>query len=196
MAPPIPIEDFPAFLKEVATQAEKELSKGVLSAAQILAGDIAETIMAEPAAPSPASIRTGNLARSYLQGVAFLGIDGGKVSAKTTSTLVYAGIQDRGGLISPSTRQYLSVPLSMEAAKRWPRDWPQGRGGLFLIKSKRGNLILAKRAGKKGLKPVYVLKKQVEIPAKRYLERAREQAQPKIDTLVADALIEPVRKTG
>ena len=188
MARPIPLSELPKFLEGVAKETEKQLIKGVTTAARELAGGIAEAVMGSMDAPSPASIRTGALARSYPEGVVFVGTSRGKVTSKTTSNLPYARIQDEGGFIRPTTRQNLSIPLSMEAARRWPRDF--GRTELFAITSRSGNRLLVRKDGRNRIKPLYVLKKQVQLDGKQYLERGRKSVQEKLDGLIANGLVE------
>jgi len=193
MARQIPLAEFPAFIEDVAKETEKQLAAGVLNSAQVLAGHIAETIITEQKAPHPANIRTGALSRSFLEGVKFLGMSRGKVAAKTSSRLPYARIQDLGGIITPKTRQNLSVPLNSSAAKRWPRDW--GRE-LFFVKSKRGNKLLVTRSGRgkrARIDPQYVLKHQVYIEGKEYLARALLKARDALDQIIGRALIEGVK---
>lgn len=65
----------------------------------------------------------------------------------------------------------LSIPLPpVKTAQglarfRSPRQQP----GLFMIKSKRGNLLLVKRVGDK-IEPQWVLKHSVTIPARLYFK--------------------------
>lgn len=82
--------------------------------------------------------------------------------------VVYARIQEFGGLIKPKRGKYLAIPLSAAKTKAGvaryasPRDIP----GLVFLKSKTGNPILAQRVakGKKSkLVPMFVLVKSVTL---------------------------------
>ena len=80
------------------------------------------------------------------------------------SGVKYAAMQNYGGIIRPKKSRWLTIPL------------PGVRGSIrshegFFIMSKRGNLIYAKKSGK-GLKPLFVLKKQVRIKGTRFLSKA------------------------
>ena len=82
---------------------------------------------------------------------------------------VYADIQDRGGTIRPKNKQWLTVPLP--GVKGRAANFPDA----FIIKSKKGNLLIVQRSWKKvrggenyqgaGLQPLFVLKKEVTLPA-------------------------------
>ena len=201
MAKKIPLKDFPKFLREVEEKLGDDLKHGVTQSAWILAGHIAETIMAEIKAPSKATIRTGALARSYIEGVKFLGEKRGKLAAKTTSRLPYARIQNEGGFIKPSTRRNLAVPLTREAAGRWPRDW--GSELQLFVNKRKGQALLGVKTlkGTRGKwrwswKFHYVLRKWVYIEPKYYLERAQVASYKDIGKELADTALEPFKKAG
>ena len=75
-----------------------------------------------------------------------------------TKSVVYARIQDKGGTIVPRSKQYLTIPLG--GVKGRADNYPNS----FFIRSKAGNLLLVERKGKGGIRPLFVLKKQVTIP--------------------------------
>lgn len=79
--------------------------------------------------------------------------------------VIYARILERGGTIRPKRVQYLTIPLP--GVKGWARNYENA----FFIKSKKGNLLLVQSEGK-GLKPLFVLKKSVQIPAFEWLEKS------------------------
>ena len=76
-----------------------------------------------------------------------------------TASVKYARIQDKGGTIVPRTKQYLTIPIGNVQGRA--SNYPDA----FFIKSKAGNLLLVERKGKGGIRPLFVLKKQVTIPA-------------------------------
>lgn len=108
----------------------------------------------------------------------------------TGSRLVYARIQDQGGIIRPRTVRYLAVPtrnLGARMRSRWPRDWP--RGELFLIPAvgpRAGKDPLLARKVRNRIKVMYVLKKQVTIPAKDYTGKALDKGGPLLARFVED----------
>ena len=80
----------------------------------------------------------------------------------------YARILERGGTIRPKRVQYLTIPFpGVKGRARNYRD-------AFVFKSRAGNLILAQRQGA-GLKPLFILKKSVQIPAFEWLEKSIDQ---------------------
>lgn len=90
----------------------------------------------------------------------------------------YARIQEFGGTIRPRRSRYLAVPLPNAKTpggdKRFasPRDVPN----LFVITGKSGNPVMMQRVGKQA-RPMFVLLKQVTIPATFYLTRAMKVVQ-------------------
>jgi len=80
----------------------------------------------------------------------------------------YARIHEKGGTITPKRKKYLTIPLP--GIKGWARNYPNA----FVIKSKKGNLLIVERSGKTDLKPLFVLKKSVKIPETRWLSKSIE----------------------
>jgi phage gpG-like protein len=114
-------------------------------------------------------------------------------------TVKYARIHEFGGTITPKKAQYLAIPMA--AAKTGtgvsryesPRQVP----GLFVFKSKAGNLLLARREGKKGkLKLFFVLKKSVKIPARPYLGPAVNAIKPTVKDRLMAAVLKAVAGTA
>lgn len=109
---------------------------------------------------------------------------------RTGSRLVYARIQDQGGIIRPRTVRHLAVPtrnLGARMRSRWPRDWP--RGELFLIPAvgpRAGKDPLLARKVRDKIQVLYVLKKQVTIPAKDYTGKALDKGGPLLARFAED----------
>ena len=84
---------------------------------------------------------------------------------------VHVGPKGQVTTIKPLTSKYLAIPigeaLTASGVPRYnsPRDVP----GLSLITSLRGNLILVSQVGNM-LEPFFLLKKQVEVPARVHPE--------------------------
>lgn len=72
----------------------------------------------------------------------------------------YARIQHEGGTIKPKNAKYLAIPLTPQAKLHNPKDYP---GETFIAKG----VIFLKNEG--AIQPLYVLKKQVVIPERRYM---------------------------
>ena len=109
-----------------------------------------------------APTKSGDLVRSILMDPAYP-----RNRVTIGSNKVYARIQDMGGTITPKRGRYLTIPLG------GTRGSIRGHSGGFFIKSKRGNLLYVKKAGS-GIKPLFVLKRQVTLKGKPYLTRAFE----------------------
>lgn len=92
----------------------------------------------------------------------------------------YADIHEVGGVITPKNVQWLTIPLR---AALTPAGVPRGRArdfeDTFFAYSKAGNLILFQRKGKKAV-ALFLLKKSVTIPARRYMSITAEESASKI----------------
>ena len=122
--------------------------------------------------------RTGQLARGIRKKVFTAGdiyrLEVGTVDVK------YARILEKGGTIRPTRKQYLTVPLGR--TKGSASDYPDA----FIIKSKKGNLLIVEKVGKRQrLKPLFVLKKQVRIPAFHWLEKSVRDRKGKLDSMLS-----------
>lgn len=149
--------------------------KAALKAANYAGGAIAEEVYSRHGG-------SGNLARSFLPAT-FIDTDEG-VGAAAVSDLVYAGRLNRGDSETDpvtSTRPggMLAMPLTDWAKKRWPRDVG---GELFLIKSKRGNLLLMNRDG-----PQYLLRKSFHISGSGYIDAAAEKSKARVAEIIDEA---------
>jgi hypothetical protein len=105
----------------------------------------------------------------------------------------YGRIQELGGEVRPVTRQWLTIPL--EAAKTRAGV---GRGraldfqDTFFLRSRAGNLILAMKNGT-GITPLFVLKKQVRVPASPYLSPVLAARRETIVAIMGDAYVAAVQ---
>ena len=136
-----------------------------------------------------------------------------------------ARIQNDGGTVKPVTANMLSIPL--EPAKTpagvskyaSPRQVPD----LFVITSKKGNVLLVKRSKNKvrymvdtvrdkrgrfraggkarsvsglryGIEPWFLLVKQVNLPATKYIDHSIEDASPKFAETMDRAIQEEIGK--
>jgi len=116
---------------------------------------------------------TGRLVQSWL--AATPRVDGLTVTIQ--SNVAYARLHNEGGTIKPKTAKHLALPLSQKAALGAKRigvrayvDSVAKKVGKkpFVLTSKAGNkfLVVGNRAG--GLDFLFLLKKSVTIPARRY----------------------------
>lgn len=165
-------------LPEVIAKVSKNIDKG-LTRAGVFISDKAKQSMHEkgPSTPGdPPGVGVGAL-RSNVgweirdEGSAKLLL----VGVKNSPAAKYARIQEYGGVIEPTSAKYLTIPLTDEARKKPPRQW----NDLTVIKSDRGNLILAQvpREGQGagvegGIIPQFVLTKRVVLPPRPYIRPA------------------------
>lgn len=127
--------------------------------------------------------RSGYLSRSIGSVVVqeegeLVGIVGSGV--RTDTRVRYADIHERGGVIKPKNGKYLTIPIGKSKTRSGmgrfsARDIMGGFTNYdetAVFKSKAGNLIYwGVKKLKKGrkLEPLFVLVKQVKIPARRYM---------------------------
>lgn len=84
----------------------------------------------------------------------------------------YLAIHETGGTITAKKAQYLTIPLPAALKSNGTprraraRDWPN----TFILKSKKGNLLIVQKQGKSIL-PLYLLRKSVKIPARLGMRR-------------------------
>lgn len=121
--------------------------------------------------------RTSELSRGIRQRV-FIHGNVYRLEVGTTG-VKYAWILEKGGTITPKRKQWLTVPIGR--TQGWARNYP----GAFIIKSKKGNLLIVEKAGKNKLKPLFVLKKSVRIPAFHWLERSLKDRKGKLDNMLS-----------
>ena len=106
------------------------------------------------------------------------------------SPVVYAKIQDEGGKIVPKGHPYLTIPLP--GVKGNIENFPGG----FFFRSKKGNLLYSapvrnrktstsaihSRAGEVNiLRPLFVLKKSVTLPPRRWFTGPINQRRPELE---------------
>lgn len=89
----------------------------------------------------------------------------------------YARIQEKGGKIRPKKAKMLTIPLP--GIKGVAANFPDA----FIITSKKGNVLLVERKGT-GLRPLFVLKKEVTIPASHWLSRSIDEMMPELRRLL------------
>lgn len=92
----------------------------------------------------------------------------------------YANIHETGGTIKPKNAKYLTIPTS--ANKTGAGQTRYSAPELFdSFKNKAffaNDMLFLKQKG--GVKPMFSLKKRVEIPERKYLSRTLEQTQRKV----------------
>lgn len=129
--------------------------------------------------------RTGRLAQSIeskvtpkLDGIGVVVGSG----VRQGNRIPYADIHETGGTIRPKNAKYLTIPAkanktSAGQTRFTAKELFSAYAGKLYFSN--GALILKKSARAKG-KVMFWLKKQVKIPARRYLSRTLEETQRKI----------------
>lgn len=97
----------------------------------------------------------------------------------------YARIHEKGGIIRPKKAKALTVPLP--GIRGLAANYPNA----FIIKSKKGNVLLVEKKGKKGLRPLFVLKQSVKIPKRHWLSQSIREMKP---DLIKDLSVKEVMK--
>lgn len=137
----------------------------------------------------PVKGRSGQFAKSWRLGSTGRQVSGGasftleannvRFDAALGSDAPQARILEEGGTVTPTSAEFLAIPLGPAktgaGVVRRGAESPKMVEGLFPIVSKRGNLLLVKRKGKgkrAGIEPWYLLRRSVNIEAKRYLSNA------------------------
>lgn len=179
-------------ITELTKSVPNGLLLGMARGLQVVAGEIRRSIKEWLSSGKPDNVRrTGALMRSFRPSVD-VSLKG-EFRGKVTSDLPYAAIQEYGGVIVAKRTKFLAVPL-----KAFPiGTTPRGFGDTVLVRGKSGNLLIARKLGKKGrLDFLYVLKRSVRIHGKGYLKRAEERAAPKVEALVAQELETSITPRG
>jgi hypothetical protein len=122
--------------------------------------------------PGRLSKRSGRLLASFSD--TKIGISRTKDPIEVTFRLDGIGlVHEKGATIYPKRAKWLTVPLPAALnpngtpKKPTARDWQN----TFVLKSKKGNLLIVQRNGK-DITPLYVLKKSVTIPKRLAFEEA------------------------
>ena len=92
---------------------------------------------------------------------------------------VYAGIHEHGGIIRPKRAQYLKFPVPENTnADGSPRVLPSGISKMAMLPLRKGDgwLIIDKDRNS----PMYLLKKQVKIPARPYVAPAIKSTRDRV----------------
>lgn len=90
----------------------------------------------------------------------------GQISAAKLS------FHEKGGTIKATRSQYLTIPLPAALdgrgvpLKQRARDWDN----TFVARSKKGNLLIFRRLGRKNIVPLYLLRTEVRIPPRLKME--------------------------
>lgn len=143
------------------------------------------------------SKRSGDLVQSLKENTAVKGSNLENLVGEIGG-IFYARIHEYGGTITAKRAKYLTIPLPAALnsngtpKKKSARDWDK----TFIITSKKGNLLIVQRDGRK-LIPLYVLKTSVYIPPRLNLRKTVDTALPVwVDELSDKLLAAIISGTG
>lgn len=151
------------------------IDNGMNMAGAVMVGYIKDTFSRTGGPASrpgtPPAVQTGTLRRAIQKTPSVRG-----VVYVHTSGVKYAPTLEYGGPIKATTKQYLAIPIGREG-RRIRRDAKDtlynSDRNLFVIKSKKGNLLLMERHGKRQkVTPRFVLKRSVFIKARPFMRPA------------------------
>lgn len=145
---------------------------------------------------------TGKLFRRSGKAMASI-MDSVKVDGDSVATMEghiggtgYLATHEYGATIRPKVAQYLTIPLPAALnpdgtpIEVKARDWQR----TFVIKSKKGNLLIVQKKGK-DIVPLYVLKKEVTIPPRLGLRKTLETGIPVFRDKATAAMLDALAQT-
>lgn len=143
------------------------------------------------AAGTKLKVRTGTLRRGWHDVV--LGTILGNLKLIIFTDVKYAPTHEYGATITPRKAKMLAIPLPAAqtgaGVSRYASPLRQHGPPMFMIKSRRGNLLLMSKESKQ---PLFVLKKKVRIPKRPYILPTIKKELPKVkkglDKAVEDAI--------
>jgi hypothetical protein len=102
-----------------------------------------------------------------------------------------ANVHERGATITPKKAKYLTIPLPPALNANGTPKKPNARAwkNTFILKSKKGNLLIVRKIGKGGIEPLYVLKKSVKIPKRLAFEEAFQAGRSFLADEIANQVI-------
>jgi hypothetical protein len=131
--------------------------------------------------------RTGRLINSIGGGVRTEGVD--IIEAFASASTEYAASQELGATITPKRGRYLTIPLAASLTQAGvTRQSARTMPGLFVIRSKRGNLLLVRRSSNGGIEPMFALVQRTVIKPKHYLRDGMAVAASQAPPLLRAAL--------
>ena len=137
-----------------------------------------------PSSPgTPPGKDTGTLGRS-------IQVDASKITSlrvRIGTNLPYGRIQEFGGVIRPKKVQRLPVPLNREA-KLLQRRGSLRSANLTLIPRRGKDSLLVRKTKGGGIKPLFILKKSVTLPARPWVRPTRVRVAPRVLKLISQGV--------
>lgn len=123
--------------------------------------------------PTQLARRTGDLIRSWRVSMSETAdtFEGRLAQDQRFRARVYGPTHEYGATIRAKNRRNLAIPLTEEARQA---GTPRRFNDLFLIRSRRGNILLVRRNGQQ-LEPMYKLQPSVTIPPRPHVRPTSEK---------------------
>ena len=178
----MPLELDTASLRKAFKEVPKLLSTSIKFGYEQIGDDFAEAMSKRfegsltgpwkrQAASNQLANRTGNLRRSQRQTVTGSNLDSLKLRATIGNALTapYAAIQEEGGTVRPKKAGgFLTIPMpdNLTPAGRTKVTRPRSDPSIFVLRTNGRAFLVRKSASGEGLEFLFMLKKQVKIPAR------------------------------
>ncbi len=138
--------------------------------------------------------RSGNMLRDIQKSIQ---VEGASSVASLVGRISGPRIHEEGGTIRAKSAKYLTIPLPAALdgrgvpLQRRARDWQN----TFVARSKRGNLLIFRKLGRREITPLYVLKPSVTIPARLGMQRViQKDALPFFERKAFDVIVRELEK--
>jgi len=157
---------------------QKELRRSVERAGVIVQREMKSMLnrSGSPSSPGRAPGKdTGTLGRS-------IQVDrsqAGRLKVRIGTNLIYGRIQEEGGVIRPKRVKRLPVPLNREAKFMLRRGQLRSANLTYIPRGGRDPLLVRKLPGG-GIKPMFVLKKEVRLPARPWAKPSLKMARKRV----------------
>lgn len=183
----LPLRDYNRYMQDLSKRAFNEALQTGLTrfGFRFLKGFLIERLSKSGVQPPGGglAVRSGELRRSFTWGVGTVSEDlirkravygtfhQGNLILRLKSDSKYAAIHEFGGTIIPKRAQYLAIPLQAARTRAGVgRGSPRMFNNTFVARSRNGNLIIFQNQGSR-IVPLFVLKKEVRIPARMGLRK-------------------------
>lgn len=129
-------------------------------------------------------VRTGTLRRSITSNL----VDQ-RLAVRVGTNVEYARIHEFGGIISPKTRKYLTIPIGptrkISRTAKFQRA-SEIQGAFFVRRRGKSPLIAVKKG--KTIQPLFVLKERVVIRARPYLRPSLYETRQSSQAIIAASI--------
>lgn len=97
--------------------------------------------------------------------------------------VVYAQIQEEGGTVKPRGHPFLTIPFPgvQGTASQYPHA--------FLATTSGGQWLLAEPKGKTGIRPLFLLRRSVTLPARRWFSRPIAERQAALEAMTSESAV-------